>query len=350
VLKIGLLFERQNDLMSDSAGSGVGFMPTPTEETHYHWREPEEVEAVAAQLTALGHKVDHIGTLDALLERWRSNQLPDFAWNLSVRALSRNRTALAPAILEQLGVPYTGGDATAKSLTLNKDFLKPVLQWYGILTPHWCRYNRGEDIESLPPWSVSILKPTCEGYSLGLRKFDTTEGLTALRQVVEELCDLFQAPVLCEEFIAGREITVGIVGNSSPVLMGAVETVNASGDPLNEQILDLKAKRRGTFSKISVDLLSQPLQGLLGMRTHSRAPLLDLMRLLGPLDYATFDLRIADDGQAYLLDVNADATLHPERSLAQVARAAGFSYGELIETILKTSLERWQKNFGSERI
>jgi D-alanine-D-alanine ligase len=52
------------------------------------------------------------------------------------------------------------------------------------------------------------------------------------------------------------------------------------------------------------------------------------------------------NGQAYLLDVNADATLHPQRSLAQVARAAGLSYTQLIEAILKTSLERWQTNFG----
>ncbi len=70
------------------------------------------------------------------------------------------------------------------------------------------------------------------------------------------------------------------------------------------------------------------------------------MKLLGPLDYATFDFRIASDGQAYLLDVNADATLYPQRSLAQVARAAGLSYTQLIEAILKTSLERWQTNFG----
>jgi D-alanine-D-alanine ligase len=330
VVKIGLLFEHETDLMSS---------PAATEETHYHWREPEEVEAVAGSLTALGYTVDRIGALDALLERWRSNQLPDFVWNLSVRALSRNRTALAPAILEQLGVPYTGGDATAKSLTLNKDFLKPLLQWCEILTPHWYRYNSREDVQTLPSWPVSILKPACEGYSLGLQRFDATEGLDALREAVNKLHNLFNAPVLCEEFIAGREVTVGVVGNSSPLLIGGVETVNATGEPLNEQILDLKAKRQGSFQKIGVDLSSPGLQKLQDVAQ-------ELMRRLGPLDYATFDFRIASDGQAYLLDINADATLHPQRSLAQVARAAGLSYTQLIEAILKTSLERWQMNFG----
>uniref|UniRef100_A0A0C1RCT7 D-alanine--D-alanine ligase n=1 Tax=Tolypothrix bouteillei VB521301 TaxID=1479485 RepID=A0A0C1RCT7_9CYAN len=325
--KIGLLFELEADIMSDL---------TAKEQTHYHWREPEEVDAVADSLTALGHKVDKIGTLNNLLERWRCNQLPDFIWNLSVRTLSRNRTALAPAILEQLGIPYTGGDATAKSLTLNKDLLKPVLQWRRILTPPWYRYETGENIQSLPPWSSSILKPSCEGYSLGLRKFDNQEGLTVLRQQVEEIGQSFDAPVLCEEFIAGREITVGVVGNSLPLLLGAVETVNATGEPLSEQVLDLQAKRQGKFQKIGVDIADSKLQGLQEIA-------LELMKFLGPLDYATFDFRMASDGRAYLLDINADATLHPQRSFAQIARAAGLSYQELIEVILKASLTRWAK-------
>lgn len=330
MLKIGLLFEHETDLMSS---------PNAREETHYHWREPEEVEAVAESLTALGHSVDRVGPLDALLERWRSNQLPDLVWNLSVRALSRNRTALAPAILEHLGLPYTGGDATAKSLTLNKDFLKPLLQWRGILTPRWYRYRTSEEIQTLPPWSVSILKPACEGYSLGLRRFEATEGLDALRDAVEQLHHLFKAPVLCEELIAGREVTVGVVGNAAPLLMGAVETVNATGNPLNEQVLDLTAKRRGGFQKIGADLSSPELQKLPGVAQ-------ELMKLLGGLDYATFDFRIASDGRAYLLDVNADATLHPQRSLARVAGAAGLSYTELVEAILKTALARWQTHSG----
>ncbi|GJD18950.1 D-alanine--D-alanine ligase A [Rivularia sp. IAM M-261] len=326
-IKIGLLFESQADIMS---------LPNATEATHYHWRELEEVEAVAESLTALGHQVNKIGTLDALLKlNSNEKELPDFVWNLSVGVVSRNRTALAPAILEKLGIPYTGGDATVKSLTLNKDFLKPLLQWSGILTPSWHRYDSPEDIKFLPNWSFSILKPSCEGYSLGLQCFDTQEGLTKLQQIVGEMRELFSAPILCEEFIVGREITVGVVGNGLPVLLGGVETVNASGESLHSEILDLAAKRQGKYQKVGVDLSS----GL----TKLKQIVLQLIQLLKPLDYATFDFRISTSGQPYLLDINADATLHPQRSLAQVAYAAGLSYQELIEMIFNVSWERWQK-------
>ncbi|KAB8333413.1 hypothetical protein SD80_016490 [Scytonema tolypothrichoides VB-61278] len=92
---------------------------------------------------------------------------------------------------------------------------------------------------------------------------------------------------------------------------------------------------RSQLKWTKVDLFSSSLQKL-------REVSLELMKLLGPLDYATFDFRIAYDGQVYLLDVNADATLHPQRSFAQIAYAAGLSYQQLISVILKTSLERWK--------
>ncbi|MEM7552949.1 MAG: D-alanine--D-alanine ligase [Cyanobacteria bacterium P01_A01_bin.84] len=324
--KIGLLFESQADIMS---------APTAKEETHYHWREFEEVEAVTSALISLGCEVDKIGTLDNLLEKWRIQQLPDFVWNLSVRTVSRNRTALAPAILEQLQIPYTGGDATIKSLTLNKDLLKPVLQWCGVLTPRWYRYSNAEDIQSLPPWSVSILKPSCEGYSLGLQRFENRQGINGLCDAIANLQQSFGVPVLCEELIRGREITVGVVGNFTPSLLGGIETVNSEGKALQEEVLDLRAKRQGSFQKIAVDLSSPELRNL-GEVVEK------LMQFFSPLDYATFDFRIAADGRAYLLDINADATLNPQRSFAQIALQNGLSYQQLIEMILQASLKRWE--------
>lgn len=322
-MKIGLLFDSQSELMAT---------PDAQVNTHYHWREPEEVAAVTQSLTDLGHTVDAIGSLDNLLHRWQQQNLPDLVWNLSVGALSRNRTALAPALLEHLGIPYTGGDAATKSLTLNKDWLKPVLEWCGIATPPWLRFGWGDPITELPPWPVSLLKPTCEGYSLGLQQFETQDGLAVLQKQVQQLQAQFQTAVLCEPLIVGREITVGVVGNLEPSLLGAVETLTPAGQALQEQVLDLQAKRQGGFQKVNVSLANPDLQPL-------KIASLKLVNLLQPLDYATFDFRV--DQQAYLVDVNADATLHPLRSLAQIAQAQNLTYPTLIEFILKTTSQRW---------
>lgn len=335
---IGLLFELQADLL-------IG--ENATEATHYHWREPAEVEAVAEALTDLGYHVDLIGSVDQLLERWREKNLPELVWNLSVRVLSRSRTAIAPAILEQLKIPYTGADAACKSLVLNKGWLKPLLDWIGISTPPWSCYPPGEAIAALPPWEISILKPACEGYSLGLTRFESKRGLSALQGTVTALQQQFNSVILCEPLIVGREITVGVVGNPDssdfPRLIGGVETLTLDEQPLQEQILDLKAKRQGGFKKVVVDLTTPEL-------TPLQTVALKLMERLAPLDYATFDFRLTPEGKAYLLDVNADATLHPQRSFAQIATQNGLNYRELIGEILQTVIQRWELSVNSKQL
>ncbi len=329
VKTIGLLYESKSDLL---------IAPHASESTHYHWRESAEVDAVTQALTELGYRLDQIGPVDQLLERWREGCLPDLVWNLSVRALSRSRTAIAPALLEQLGIPYTGADASCKSLVLNKDWLKPLLAWRNIPTPPWYRYGIGDEINGLPAWPVSILKPACEGYSLGLTRFSSKQGLAALRGTVLDLQRQFQSSILCEPLIVGREITVGLVGNpgnsTSPSLCGAVETLTQDHQPLGDRILDLTDKQRGGFQKVPVDLTSPE---FITLQTFA----VQLMQILAPMDYATFDFRVTPEGHAYLLDVNADATLHPQRSLAQIAAKAGWRYSDLIGAILQTACQRW---------
>ncbi len=327
-MRIGLLYETRDDLLAG---------PAAREETHYHWREPEELDAVEGALLQLGHRVERLGDVEALLRQGTAGtgERPDLVMNLSVGALSRSRTAIAPALLEQLGIPYTGGDAAAKALALNKDWLKPVMLWAGIATPAWRLIAPGETVQALPDWPVSILKPASEGYSLGLRRFENAWGLVALRQLVDRLRQDFGGSVLCEELIAGREVTVGVVGNGGEgiALLGAVETLTADGSALGERLLDLSAKRRGGLAKVAVDLSEPVLQPL-------RRAALRLVELLGPLDYASFDFRIDAAGTAHLLDLNADATLHPQRSLAHVAAQAGMAYPDLIGAIVAACRRR----------
>ncbi|MCM1981630.1 D-alanine--D-alanine ligase [Lyngbya confervoides] len=325
-MQVGLLFETATDLLSQ---------PGAVAQTHYHWRENEEVAALTQALTTLGHQVESIGSVTQLLERYQAGLRPDLVWNLSVRAQSRSRTAIAPALLEQLQIPYTGGDAASKSLVLNKDWLKPLLHWCGILTPEWQRFGLGVVPMALPPWPQSVLKPTCEGYSLGLSRFDNTAGLTVFQQQVDHLHQQFHVPVLCEAFIPGREITIGLVGGDAQCqVLGGVETLTAEAQPLQDQMLDLPRKRQGGDQKVRVDLSQAPFQ-------DAKAAAIALFKLLHPLDYATFDFRVTATGSAYLLDVNADATLHPQRSLAKIAAAEGLSYGQLIAAILETVQQRW---------
>lgn len=328
-MRIGLLYENREQLLA---------APGAQEHTHYHWREPEEVAAVAAALRCQGHQVQELVGVEALLQHCvaAGGERPDLVINLSVRTRSRSRTAIAPALLEELAIPYTGADAAAKALALNKDWLKPLLGWAGIATPPWRRYADAAAVEALPPWPVSVLKPSSEGYSLGLERFENDWGLGALRQRVEQLGQAFGGAVLCEQLVAGREITVGLAGPGGPAawtLLGAVETVDGQGAGLGQRLLDLAAKRQGGYRKLAADLSEPALQPL-------RSAALGLAELLGPVDYATLDFRIDAEGRPQLIDLNLDATLHPQRSLAMVAAHSGLAYDGLITTIVEACRRR----------
>lgn len=300
---IGLLFERQIDPLLN---------PEEHSQTLHYWREPEEVDAIAAHLLSLGYEVDLIGSINELLQRWHSQQFPDLVWNLADQSGNGDRTALAPAILDQFQLPYTGGNAAVKSFILNQDWLKPTLQSYGILIPRWCRYSRGDEIVTLPPWSNSLLQPTLTRPFLKPRIFHASEGLSAFRAAIRELQERTQTAIWCEEIIPGTEIQGGMVGHKKPLWMGAF-------NPLTQTPL---ASNSPEFIII-------------------QSTVLEILKLFNPLDYATFQFKIAPDGKVYLIQIDADPTLHPEQTLAQIALATGLSYEQLLETILQTALERW---------
>lgn len=325
-LRVGLLYETEAAIRAAHPEIGDSARL-------YHWREPEEIEAVSAALQELGCSVDDVGDLHNLLHAWRKSDLPDVVVNLSVRALSRNRTALAPALLEQIGLPYCGADAVAKALSLNKDYLKPWLQSQGILTPEWQCYVDGAALSCLPPWQQFILKPVCEGYSLGLQRGDTTMDLAQLRHIIDGCRTDYGVPMLCEQFIAGREITIAVIQARPEPLVGVSE-VTWQGNSMGQRVLDLSAKRASGMTRQAVDRSEAGIQ-------QAIAASLKAMQGLGHVGYASFDFRIDESGAPYLIDINCDATLHPQRAFAYSLACEGVAYQTMIQAILLTTLSQW---------
>ena len=329
VTTVGILYEFESDIEGEARD--VPFDP----KTHYHWREPEEIEAVSTTLVDSGFQVVRIGPVSELLKRHHDGTVPDLIWNLSIRSGTRSRTAISSAVLEEVGVPYTGADAVCRAVTLNKDYWKPAVQEIGVVTPEWTRFAHPSDVKVLPPWPQWILKPVCEGYSLGVAEFGADDELDKVRSAVDRWNQSFGVASIAEERVDGREVTVALVGHDAGNrLVSVSEVVDRNGGPLGKTVLDLGAKREGRFSRTVVDV-SDPL------RDASVKAAEKTMALFGPADYATFDFRVDEDGRVFLIDINVDATLHPRRSLAQTFAVNGVRYGDVIKQILKSALSRF---------
>ena len=300
----------------------------------YHWREPEEIEAICEAVKSLGFIPVLLGTPEQVAER-TSRPDVDYILNLSVGFESRYRLATGPNLYSLLKIPYSGADPYTKMMSQHKQAMKAFWDKLNIPTPSWVYLHSPKDLQgsSLPPFPL-IVKPAYEGSSIGIDRNSVVSSKEELKSKTEELFERLKMPLIVESFISGREIKVGLIGNNKLTFSGIIEDVNAEGGPIGDETLYFQAKTAGTYSKRTLD----PRDALAG-RIMKDA--LRIYELFLPVDFGTLDIRINEKGQHYFLEFNADATLHPKRTLAQCCALIGVGYPEMIKLILDTSFERW---------
>ncbi|MCP4658627.1 MAG: D-alanine--D-alanine ligase [bacterium] len=322
---VGIVLETRED--AEACGKPL--------DTLYHWREPDEIAAICGAIERAGFATEIIGTPQQLVrELPHIRQRIDLIFNLAVGFISRSRMALGPALYELAGLPYSGADPYARMLSQNKELLKSFMTQLGIPTPPWVYLSSPDELGPGLPDFPLIVKPAYEGSSIGITADAVVADRETLRQRVGRLFSELQMPVIVEQFIVGHELKVGFIGSREPRFRGIIEDVGSDGSPLGERFLYFDIKTAGRFGKQARDLAAP---------RHARL-LADCERLyqhFQPLDFGLFDIRIDGDGNHFLLELNADATLHPERSLVRCCELNGVPFDAMIEMILGSAMERW---------
>ena len=303
---------------------------------YYHWREPNEVAAIRQAIEKLGYDAVIVGTPAQLLENlphWK--QQIDFIFNLSVGFITRYRMAQGPAVYELAGLPYSGADPFTKMVSQNKHLLKACFDKMGISTPPWVLINQYTSLKELqlPPFPVMV-KPAHEGSSVGIDAGSKVHDFPSFKQRVAYVLEELNMPVLVEQFINGREVKVGFIGNEVVKFTGIIEDVAENNAALGDRFLYFNAKKDGFFEKVKRDIDDSQF-GEIVSDCHR------IYRHFLPVDYASFDIRIDNKGQHYFLEFQADATLHPERTLAQICAQNGVSFDAMIQMILESALEKY---------
>lgn len=324
-MKIGLSF----DLKSDEP-----LRPGLPDDYQEEFDSPTTVQGIADVLRALNHDVVLLGDGRELLERVLADP-PDLVFNIAEgHGISRSREARVPAVLEMLGIPYTGSDPLTLAATLDKDVARRLVASHGGTVPGGFVVLPDAGPGSLLPIrSPHIVKPAWEGSSKGIRGkcvVDTTEELAA---AIEERRDQRQ-PLLVEEYIAGEELTVGVLGNREPRVIGTLRVV-----PLQREerfVYSLEVKRD---YETRVRYESPPALPAASVRAVEQAALL-AYRALGCRDIARIDFRLRD-GVPYFLEANPLPGLNAETSdLVILARQNGMDHAALIRGIVAAALER----------
>lgn len=279
---------------------------------------------------------------------------PELVFNLTesfagVSALDSNLAAL----LNLLGLRYTGSSPSGLMVAGDKSLTKKVLSFHGIRTPKFATVYRGAvdwvgDIDF-----PLIVKPPQEDASIGITSGSLVTDIRELLNKIDELQTEFGTPVLLEEFVDGREFYVGVLGNVKARALPVMELDFSRMPAGAPRIASWEAKWgpdgsgegpeaaksaefAGTRSIFPGDLDEE-----LTERLQSIA--VDAFHALRLRDYARIDMRASANGDVYVIEVNPNCYLERNAEFARSAEKDGITYHALIVEIVSLALARYSK-------
>jgi D-alanine-D-alanine ligase len=316
------------------------------------------VTAIAEALRGGGHRVTFLEGDVTLYDRLRQVQ-PDICFNICEGHFGDSREAHVPAILEMLRIPYTGSQVLTLALSLDKPMTKRVLSYHDLPTPPFQVFERPDEPLNPDMRFPLFVKPSRQGTGMGITPQSIVHDEAEMRAQVRHTLEGYQEPALVERFIAGPDITVGMVGNLAPPVAWRL--------PEDEEAPRVQRGLR-FFPPLEIDLGRYARQEAGIYTKHAKVELADKLnyicparldpeqveelnwlaaatfRVTGCLDVARVDFRLdrADGDRPYILEVNPLPGLSPGISdLVIEADAAGISHAGLVNMILDEALERY---------
>ena len=325
-MKIGLTF----DLRSEYLAMGYG------EEETAEFDRPDTVDGIENALRELGYETERIGHARQLIAALAGGRKWDLVFNICEGLHGAARESQVPAILDVYDIPYTFSDPLVTGLCLHKGLTKLAVGAAGVPTPRFALVEQLADLEQVDLRYPLFAKPVAEGTGKGIDPTSKITGPDQLRSVCGRLLQTFRQPVLVEEFLPGREFTVGIVGTGSKAeVLGTMEVVLL---PHAEAEVYSYANKENSEERVTYRLI-RPEQDPEVARGEEIS--LAAWRALGCRDAGRVDIRSDAMGQPQFIEVNPLAGLHPWHSdLPMVAGFTGMSYVQLLDRIVRAARER----------
>jgi D-alanine-D-alanine ligase len=269
---------------------------------------------------------------------------PDLVFNIAERLIGPNRESHIPVICEVLGFPYTGSDPMTLGICLDKSRAKEILSFHGIRNPEFWVVEPG----CAAPAAVrlpAIVKPLFEGSSKGIKDNSVADTRAELDARVAEITATYKQPVIVERFLRGMEFTVGVLGNDPHYEVLPIVEIDHGLLP---------AGARPIYSYEAKWIWDTPDKPLEIFKCPARIPpaladkIADLVRrtcrVLRIKDWCRIDVRLGEDGEPNILEVNPLPGILPKPEdnscLPKAARTAGYSYTDLILRVADEALAR----------
>lgn len=298
---------------------------------------------VLAALGELGHTVEHLAIFDDLnLLRQKLDAFqPDILFNLADQF--RNNRAFDQNIasfLEMHGVTFTGCGSTGLTLCKHKAISKKILGYHRIRVPEFTVIGRGKRCARPARLKFPILvKPLKEEASYGISQASFVETDEQFKERVQFIHTSHDCDVIAEEYIAGRELYVSVLGNHKLEVFPIRELVFKEVPPDEPKIATYRAKWDEEYRK-KWGLQNQFAEGLDPALAKDIIQTCKRIYHLLTIDgYARVDLRVTPQNEIYFIEANPNPILAADEDFAQSALKAGLAYPQLIERIIRTGLK-----------
>jgi len=283
------------------------------------------------QVIALEGDRDLIDNLEDFMPRVLKGERPGMVFNLSYGIQGQARYTHVPGILEMIGIPYIGSGPLAHSLALDKVVAKMIFQQNGLPTPEFAVLNNPGF--SMPELNFPlIVKPKNEAVSFGIRIVNSEKEL---REAAGIIFEKFQQPVLAEQYISGREINVGILGNNPPEAFVPAELTFGGGGP---EIYTYEDKTRKSGREVGI-VCPAPLNKKLTAKAQDIA--IKAFNNLGCFDCARVDMRLDEKNNFYILEINSLPSLGEHGSYVAAAESMGMDFAALVNRLVEVASARY---------
>jgi D-alanine-D-alanine ligase len=301
------------------------------------------VDQVAAALRQGGHKVSRLLVPDddlRALTTGLARRKPDLVFHMINDFGGESGLIATAAVVDALKFPYTGGGPGELFVRGHKGLAKKLLGYEKVKCPDFAVFYKDTNLETAGRLRMPlIVKPLERDGSIGIGPNALVRSVPEMMERVLAIHREVKDSALVEEYVEGRELYVGVLGNREAVAFPPVE-MDFSGLPKGApHVLDYKAKwEKGSTEFKGTRAVLPELPEELVARIQKVA--LDACRALLVRDYARVDMRLTEAQEIYVIEVNANCDLDQESEFATGAKAAGIDYPTLINRIAKLALER----------
>jgi D-alanine--D-alanine ligase len=301
-----------------------------------------DINRIYEAINNLQHTVTIVevsGKPNDVIERLIASE-PDLVFNLAEGTIGSSREAFYPGLYEQMGIPFTGGNASLLHLNLDKHLAKTVLASHGIRVPKGVLITEKE--RKLPDnlQYPLIIKPNSEGSSKGITQDSVVETYEQAEQRINRLLGQYPAGLVVEEFIGGRELSIPFLESFPGKLLDIVEhTFDMDMIEGKYNIYDYDMKQGGEAAK-SVNVICpahishQEEKAVMKMAR-------DVFDIMSCPDLGRVDIRLHTNGQPYFIELNPLPSLHPNASLMTAAKSRGLEFRDVMRLLIRSAARRY---------